>query len=170
MFNWLKKLFKKEEEIKSEPVIEKVTLEKIDTSEPLLKSDETLIPPETRYTEDYAEFVEEQMANNEEESSDLPSRSLNQNAEEQVSEGKIAPEIRYTPEYAAFVESQLQQGIEVKEEDMPLYRNEDNSEDLNLYKDEEDGSFEEDSYGEETAVYETLLEPYDEDVNEDEDA
>ena len=169
MFNWLKKLFKKEEEIKNEPVIEKVTLEKIDTSEPLLRSDETLIPPETRYTEDYAEFVEEQMNNNEEGNSDLPSRSLNQSDSEEVSESRIAPEIRYTPEYAAFVESQLQQGIEVKEEDMPLYRNEETSEDLNTYKDEEDGSFEEDLYGEETAVYETLLEPLDEEVNEDED-
>lgn len=162
MFEWLKKLFKKEE-VQEEVEIERVPLEKIDISEPLLKSDETLTPPETRYTEEYAEFVETQ-------NSDDKSIPARMNTEENVTkESGVVPDIRYTPEYAAFVESQMQQGIHVSEEDMPLSPLDKPVD--RMIEDEEEGSFEEDIYEGETSVYETMLEPLDEeDINDSEDS
>ena len=57
MFEWVKKLFKKEEEI-DEVKMEKVNLEPIQLDEdPTLKVEEA---PDSRYTEDYANFVHEQ--------------------------------------------------------------------------------------------------------------
>ncbi len=179
MFKWLKRLFKKDEvneEIKEDLQIERVSLEKIDISEPLLKSDETLEAPETRYTDDYAEFVDKQFESSEDTPIDrsMPTRGMADNAsEEEILE---APETRYTEEYAEFVDTQLPEEELINEEEVVEDNISREIEDVTYDDgeyfvddyDEEDGSFEDDIYEGETAIYETLLEPLDdEDINED---
>ena len=183
MFKWLKKLFGKEEEVQEKIEVERVSLEKIDISEPLLKSDEPLETTDTRYTEDYAEFVETQMPSEEEVIDRSMPVKVREKTEEEREAEWLPPESRYTDDYKKFVETQIpkEDDVVTKEVDETLVEPEKSeeviseevvSEEFNdpfVDDPEEEGSFEEDVYEGETAVYETLLEPLDEeDIYEDE--
>lgn len=183
MFKWLKKLFGKEEEVQEKIEVERVSLEKIDISEPLLKSDEPLETTDTRYTDDYASFVESQMPSEEEVIDRSMPVKMREKTEEEREAEWLPPESRYTKDYKKFVETQIPKEEDVVTKEVDSEELEETAVETEVPEEvvseefddpfvddpEEEGSFEEDVYDGETAVYETLLEPLDEeDTYEDE--
>ncbi|MBR2066729.1 MAG: hypothetical protein IJ875_00435 [Solobacterium sp.] len=129
MFEWFKNLFKKKEEPKEE-VFQKVTF----TSENVDKE-----PPVTRYTDEYAEFVQKE--NEVIEDSIVEKSIVEENREEEETEGitrntmpiQDVPETRYTEEYADFVSKQdTQEGHEEIKKDLPADIEEDINEDYEI--------------------------------------